>query len=206
MNKSLWIILTLLLWLTPLLGQSEGSKKEGSQTDTPSMEEMMAAYMKLSQPGEQHAMLKPMAGEWAVDGKFRMAPDAEWMSSKSDASLEWVLGGRFLRQEVSSPPSDFMPYPFEGLGYLGYDNFEKKYVSVWMDSMGTMVLTGSGAGGDNSVSVEGKYPDPLGGGYKPYRWVYEIHDKDHFTMKMYEEGPDGNPYVHGELHYSRKQD
>lgn len=206
MKVSVRIVLIFLLWPVSLMAQSEGSKKEGSAADSPTMEEAMAAYMKLAEPGEHHAMLNPMAGEWVVETKFRMGPDGEWQPSSSEASIDWVLGGRFLKQEVSSPPSEFMPVPFEGLGYLGFDNYKKEYVSVWMDTFATMVLVTSGEGGDNAVTLDGHYADPMSGKQKSHRWAYKIHDDDHFSLMMYDEGPDGNLYVQGELHYHRKKD
>ena len=34
--------------------------------------------------------------------------------------------------------------PFEGMGIVGYDNLLKKFVSVWIDNMGTGLMPGTG--------------------------------------------------------------
>ena len=67
-----------------------------------------------------------------------------------------ALGGRFLEERVQS---SFMGQPFSGIGYTGYDNVKKKYVSTWMDNMGTMIMVMEGT------------PDPAGKVYK----TLEIH-------------------------------
>ena len=132
--------------------QHEGSHKQEKKTEEKKaeasgmpedMQKMMEAWAKYASPGEHHAALDSMAGDWKIEGKFRMSPESEWMDSPSKASIEWVLGGRFLRQEVSSPPSPMMPQPFEGVGYLGYDNGAQRYVSSWMDTMSTVLDLGA---------------------------------------------------------------
>src|SRR5262245_57297723 len=58
-------------------------------------------WAKLSQPGEQHARLKTLVGEWAVHGSFTM-PDGKVEVNDGAASYSMILGDRFLRQEVKS--------------------------------------------------------------------------------------------------------
>jgi len=37
-----------------------------------------------------------------------------------------------------------MGMPFEGIGINGYDNLKKKFVSTWIDNMGTMIVMSTG--------------------------------------------------------------
>lgn len=58
----------------------------------------------------------------------------------SDATSEhrWVLGDRYVEQRYKG-------MPFEGIGYAGCDNVQKRYVGTWMDTFGTSIM--------NSISV-----------------------------------------------------
>jgi hypothetical protein len=58
------------------------------------------------------------------------------------------MGGRFMKLEFSG---DMMGEPFNGLGLYGYDNVSKKFTSVWVDSMGTGMMQGTG-----ELSADGK--------------------------------------------------
>ncbi len=188
--------------------QHEGSHKEGShkegQSASDDMQKMMEAWAKVAAPGEGHAALDSMAGDWDVSGKFRMTPDGEWMDSPSEAKIAWVLGGRFLRQDVHSEPNAMMPQPFDGIGYLGYNNATQEYVSSWMDTMATAIIFSTGPGSDGKIALKGSYFDPLLNKDKTYKWIYSIDSKDEFTLTMYEPGPDGEMFVNAVLTYRRK--
>jgi hypothetical protein len=122
------------------LGSSAFSQDAGAPAAPPSEAEMMAMMMKLAQPGEEHARLtKALVGDWTTKGKMYMGPAP--MEFESSAKIEAVLGGRFVRQVVTGAT----PWgPFEGHGILGYNNGTKKFVSSWIDSMGTGIAAGSG--------------------------------------------------------------
>jgi hypothetical protein len=104
------------------------------------MKEMEAAFKKLAQPGEEHARLRPLVGEWNVRGKFT-GFDGKVTESDSTASISMVLGGRFLRQEAVG---SFEGQAFVGRGLIGFDNATRKWVSSWIDSMSTGIMTGEG--------------------------------------------------------------
>ena len=94
--------------------------------------EMMMAVMAAGQPGEAHAELALMAGEYDVACKYRMAPNADWTDATATSRISMVLGGRYMVERFEG---SFEGMPFNGLLFLGYDNTRKEYVSVWMDSM-----------------------------------------------------------------------
>src|SRR6187549_847720 len=71
-----------------------------------------------------------------------MSPGAPPQESTGTSENKWVLGGRFVQQ---SHEGNFMGQPFSGVGYTGYDNFKKKYVGTWMDTMGTMIMVSQGS-------------------------------------------------------------
>ena len=94
---------------------------------------MMERMMKLAAPGEHHAHLEMMAGNWQQANRMRMGPDAPWIESKSTSSAEFILGGRFLTQTYKGEAMMGSPQPFEGFGIMGFDNQKAKYTSLWLD-------------------------------------------------------------------------
>ena len=54
-----------------------------------------------------------------------------------------MLDGRFLEQKMSSEAVGDLP-AFEGFGLLGYDNYGKRYQSLWCDTMSTVMMTSEG--------------------------------------------------------------
>ncbi len=187
--------ITVLLCL-PLAAQ----EPEGGQ----GMEEMMAAWMKYAVPGDHHARLQPLAGKFVVKTKFRMAAEQPWQESVARVEGNWVLGDRFLMQKVHSEPDEMLPSGFEGLGFFGYDNYQQKYVLVWMDTMSTMALTAHGEADGGRIAFKGEYADPMSGSTKVFKWVYEL-DGESVSQHMYDQGGDGEMFVSGELTYERQQ-
>jgi len=122
------------------------------------MEEMMA---KLATPGEQHERMKALVGEWTVHGKFTNPATGKVEESESASSIRAVMGGRYFIQDVKG---SMMGQPFEGHGIMGFDNATQKYVSSWIDSMGTGILTSTGEETEKGRTWTFHGPWDLGGG------------------------------------------
>ena len=80
--------------------------------------------------GPQYAQLARLAGHWTVQQSMWTAADAPPVIDRGSATYAMVLGGRHLRQELRIASGK----PFEGLGYIGYDDVTGKYYSSWMDT------------------------------------------------------------------------
>jgi hypothetical protein len=146
---------------------------------------MMEAWMKASTPGEQHKHLAQMVGQFKYVSKWRMDPKAPWDESQGTYDGEMILGGRFLAYNVSGP---MMGETFEGMGCLGYDNIQGKYVSGWIDNMTTsmMYMMGSGSADGKTITLEGDMPDMMNPGKTcHHKIVYTIKSNDEFTMQMW---------------------
>ena len=70
-----------------------------------------------------------------LDGAGRPAQESTGTSEN-----KMILGGRYLEQHYDGT---MMGQPFCGIGY-GFDNYKKKYVATWIDSMGTGILVTTG--------------------------------------------------------------
>ena len=111
--------------------------KEEKQKGKMDTEAMMEVYKKLGTPGAPHKVLARMAGTWNTKMKSWMEPGKPPMESTGTSEQRMILGGRYLQQDFAG---DMMGSPFTGIGVTGHDNHTKKYVSTWIDSMGTARL------------------------------------------------------------------
>jgi len=146
------LVLTAALMVTmPALAQ------EQQQHDQQAMMEMME---KLGTPGEMHKKLEPFIGKFDVEAKFWMGPGVEPMSTKGVSTYEWILGGRYVAQHYEG---DFMGQTFTGMGLYGYDNYNKEYVSTWIDSMSTTLMLTKGTADGETWTYTGMMDDPMSG-------------------------------------------
>jgi hypothetical protein len=175
-------------------------KKAGKQMD---MQAQMEAYEKLGTPGEPHKLLASLAGSWTTQSKEWMEPGKPPMESTGSAEMKTLLDGRFIQQELSG---DMMGKPYSGIGISGYDNLRKKYVSTWMDSMGTGVffMEGTASGDGRTITLKGQH-DELGGGKMTHRAIWKIVDSNTQTFEMYGAHKGGKEWKMMEITYTRKQ-
>jgi hypothetical protein len=162
---------------------------------------MMEIYIKLGTPGTPHKMLEDLVGTWTA--KSRMGVETGKLMEETGVSEQkMVLGGRFLQQEYSG---QMMGAPFTGIGYTGYDNYKKKFVSTWMDSMGTAILffEGTASPDGKTITQECSHEDPVRG---PMVWrsVTRIVDENNNTFEMYGIYQGGKEEKMFEITYTRK--
>lgn len=176
--------------------------KENKPKGKMDMQEMMEVYKKLAKLGAPHKLLAGMAGSWNAKVKSWIGPDQPPMESSGASEHKMILGGRFLQQDFTG---DMMGTPFSGIGFTGYDNHTKKYLSTWMDSMGTSILFFEGtAGADGkTITQESRYDDPIKGAVK-WRSVTRIIDDDTHLFEMYSADKSGKEEKMMEITYTRK--
>ena len=94
---------------------------------------------------------------------------------------------------------------FTGIGVTGYDNYTKKYVSTWMDSMGTGIfrMEGTGSADGRTITQKGSHEDPMQGRMN-HRAVTKIVDDNTEVFEMYNTGKDGKETKMMEITYTRK--
>jgi hypothetical protein len=179
--------------------------KPAKTTDqAPAMDEkaMMEAWAKVATPGDAHKWLEPVVGTWDAKITMWMAPGAPPQESTGTSENRWVLGGRFVEQRYEG---NFMGQPFSGLGYTGYDNYKKKYVGTWMDTMGTMIMTSQGDAAGKSLAMTSTIDDIMTGKATTVKSEVKILAPDHHIMEMWGPDPTGKQYKTMEIHYTRKK-
>ena len=166
--------------------------------------EMMKKYQEMGSPGANHKYLEKFAGEWTTVGKMWMKPGDPPIEMNGDSSAEMVLGGRFLKSGYNG---NMMGQMFNGINFIGYDNFRKEFVSMWMDSTSTAMYMSNGTL-DESGKVRtdtGLWDDPAVGGKMKVRQVTKVISDDEFAFEMYMTMPDGKEFKSMEMIYSRKK-
>jgi len=180
----------------PVLAKEKKSEK---QMDP---QAMMEAYTKLATPGEPHKQFASLAGSWTTKTKEWMEPGKPPTESSGSAEMKMVLDGRFLQQEFSG---DMMGHPYSGIGISGYDNLRKRYVSTWIDTMGTgvFVMDGTGSADGKTITLKGQHAE-LGGGQMSHRAIWKLVDANTQSFEMYGTHGHGKEMKMMEITYTRK--
>jgi len=147
----------------------------------------MKAWMEYSTPGEMHNMLAASSGTWNCETTMWMNSDAPPMKSTAKMVNKMSLGGRY---QLSTYTGNMMGMPFEGMSTVGYDNYEKKFISTWIDNMGTgvMKMEGTWDAATKTISFSGTMVNPANGRECKMREVYTYVDANTEKLEMY--GPD----------------
>ncbi|HXI14615.1 MAG TPA: DUF1579 domain-containing protein [Thermoanaerobaculia bacterium] len=192
---------TALMIVAGLPAMAGESKSKGKKSAAHDEQAMMAAWMKAMTPGDAHSRLKDFEGSWSASVSSWMQPGAPPMISTGSSEHKMVLGGRYLEQRFTG---SFMDQPFEGVGYTGYDNINKKYVSSWMDNMSTAPMMVSGKVDKDGMKLSGMVSDPMTGKLQAVKETLTVVDSDHHKMEMWGPAPNGKMFKMMEIHYKRK--
>ncbi len=188
--------LSVVLTLSPALAKEKKHEKPMDQ------QAMMELWKKLGTPGKPHKQFAGLAGSWTTNTKEWMEPGKPPTESAGTAEMKTLLDGRFLYQEYHS---QMMGQPFSGIGIDGYDNLTKKYVTAWIDSMGTGIffMDGTASADGKTITLKGSHPEP-GGGKMSHRAVWKIIDNNNQTFEMYGSHGHGKEMKFLEITYIRK--
>lgn len=191
MYRTVLIIMLFVLFVAmPLLTWAE-------ESDPAKME----AWAKSMTPGEAHRGLAEMAGEWSYTVTMWEDPEAEPTVLRGVSLKTMIMGGRFLREELTG---EFMGQPFKGFGVTGYDNVTQTYDSIWLDNMSTGIHFYNGEEtGPDERTYSSTVHDPMTGKAMSTRSVGRTIDADHHSFESYMTLPDGSEFLHMQVDYAR---
>lgn len=154
-------------------------------------------------PGPQHKELAAAQGVWATEMTYWDANGANPVTSKGTCEMKMVLGGRYQQAIYKATINGV---PFEGIGYVAYDNAKKMYVNTWIDNMSTGILYLEGNYDPNSRTTEmiGKCHDPATCRQKGMRQVTHNYADGSQVMEMYETPDDGKEFKSMEIKFAKK--
>ena len=189
-----------------LLAQDKPAKDAKPGKDAPKLDEaeMMKKWMAAATPGAGHKALDSQTGDWEITMRAWMPGSSEPMETKGTATTKWILGGRFLQSDVTGV---MMGMPMTGLGITGYDNFKKKYVTYWIDSLNTAMYTAEGTAdaAGKEFTYHGKMDEPATGEKdKPVKFVHRILSADKYVFEVHDPSLGAKSKTF-EMAYSRKK-
>jgi hypothetical protein len=212
MKSQSFLTHVLILMFASLIVQTpaEEKKEAGKDEKQADQGEMMATMMKLAKPGENHELLKSGVGAWAYTVKWWMSPELPPSQSTGTTVSRAVMGGRYVvsdhtgKMQTPGPDGKMMNMEFKGMAIEGYDNVKKKFVSSWIDNMGTGIMNAEGTydADSKTLTYMGMY-EPMPGMKTTMRQVIKLTDPDHRRMEFFEDRG-GKEVKTMEITYSRK--
>lgn len=201
------VLISAALSLPALAADPDAPKKDEKQ---PSEAEMMAMMTELAKPGENHKLMEGLVGTWTYKVKWWMSPEAAPSESTGTSVGRAVMGGRYFisdhtgKMQMPGPDGKLMDMEFKGMSVDGYDNVKKKFVSSWIDNMGTgiMNLEGTYDADAKTFTYNGEY-EPMPGMKTRMREVIKVTDKNHRTFEFFEDRG-GKEVRTMEINYTRK--
>ena len=180
---------------SPTTATGSTAAQPATATGQPNPQEMMKQMMEMSKLNENHKLLADMNGNWNYTIKMWMNPDpnAPPQQSKGTATRKSVMTGRYVAMDVTGklqmPGEDgkMKDMQFKGMAVEGYDNAKKKFVSSWIDNMGTGIQFSEGTYDPASKTLTFASEIEMMPGMKmPVREVLKLTDKDHMLLEWYE--------------------
>ena len=195
----------------PAVAQDKDKEKGLQKGDKPSDAEMMAMMMELSKTGENHKLLAKGVGKWTYKLKHWMDPSQPPSESTGVSETKPLLDGRYFISEhngkfaMPGPDGKTTDMEFKGIGIEGYDNVKKKFVSSWVDNMGTGIMISEGTYDAASKTLTALTECEMMPGMKSkIRQVLKIKDDNNRTLEFFEDRGDGKEVKTMEIAYTRK--
>ena len=191
-------LLRITLCLSALAASCASSEKAEANPEL-----MMSRWTEFMTPSAGHAHLAARTGTWNMKVRMISAPGAPAEESSGTSTAEWVMDGRYIRDSTTGT---FAGQTFNGLGFTGYDNLKKAYVSTWMDNFGTAILFSEGHYDEATRTFHYTSSSPelmFANAYVPTRATERWIDGDHYVMQSFTPGPDGKEFMNMEIEYAR---
>ena len=210
-KTSLKYLATLLASAALSLPSSAQDKEAPKKDDKkPGEAEMMATMMDLAKPGENHKLLAGGIGSWDYRVKYWLNPDNPPVESGGTSVARTVMDGRYVitdhtgKMQMPGPDGAMMDTPFVGMSVEGYDNVKKKFVSSWIDNMGTGIMNSEGTydAASKTFTYLAEY-EPMPGMKTKVREVIKVTDRNHRTLEFFEDRG-GKEVRTMEIGYTRK--
>jgi hypothetical protein len=184
---------------------------EAKVSAQPSDAEMMTKMMELSKLNDNHKLLAGMVGTWSYTVKMWMDPKGNPSESTGTAVRKAVMDGRYVTGDYSGkfkmPGADgkMKDMNFKGMSLDGYDNVKQKFVSAWVDNMGTGVMLSDGTydASTKTFTYTGDY-EMMPGVKTKVRETLKIVDANHHTFEYFEDRGAGEAKTM-EINYTHKK-
>ena len=171
----------------------------------------MKQMMELAKLNENHKLLAEFVGNWTYTVKMWMAPGAPPSESKGTAVCKAIMDGRYFVSEntgtfkMPGPDGKMKDMNFKGIATDAYDNVKKKFVSSWVDNMGTGIYLSEGTyDAATKTFTYTSEMEMMPGAKSKMRQVIKAPDADHRTFEFFEDRGTGETKTM-EINFTRKK-
>ena len=212
-NRTITLLLLGTLGLTALAASfpSTGNADENAQ-----LAAGLQKWLSTLNPSKHHEKLAPFAGDWnTVTRMYFGGPGSPAVESSGTSTKKWVLGKRHIMEEhkgfMMMPDLEtggMKKTPYEGIGFVGYDNYRNMYTGSWRSNLGTNVLsyTGSMDPKGKVLRSYGKMDEPMLNVIgRTVKYEMTIVNKDQHILKVYDLHA-RDDYLVFDITYTRKAD
>jgi hypothetical protein len=185
----------------PALAQGPGSTAARAQGN-PAV--LAKALENAATPGPGQARLEPMIGTFDVKIRTWLGPDLPPIESQGSCVNVWVLDRRYLQIMLSA---NVLGEPFNGIGYVAYDNVGKTYQVAWLDGGSTAmtVYRGGFLGATKSATLKASVLNPLSARPTPLELRVSILENGNHMSELWGRGAGAKMFKMMELQYTRTQ-
>jgi hypothetical protein len=157
----------------------------------------------LPQVSDEHKLLHKDVGTWDATMKIWPQEGAEPIESKGTEKNELLQGGMWL---VSRFSGDIFGMPFSGIGTVGYDPIDKKYVGTWVDSISPhlTVLKGEYDAATKTMTSIAEGRDFQTGQVTQSKHITRFIDENTRTFEIHAKEEGGNERKVMEIQYKRR--
>lgn len=189
-----------------------GAPKTRSHSAAPQLldEAVVKKMMDSGKPSEANhiKILAQLSGDWSYKAAIWAVPGAEPEWSTGTITNRMTMDSRFLSSAVlGSLYIGGQQVLVKGQGFLGYDNAKKSFTSVWLDTMTTGMMIGSGKYDkkDNAIRETGQFTNPLTGGEEKFRSELQFTDADDYKRTIFAINKAGKESKLMEFDYSKRR-
>jgi hypothetical protein len=178
--KAMSMSAAFVLALGVLAGFGRASDIEGP----PSPDTFLKALAEAGKPGAEHQKLQPFVGDWTFTLRVWTDPIQPPAQVTGTVERRWILGGRFIQENVQG---EYKGKTFEALGLLGYDNAQKKFTAVRACGLCGTISQGLATCDDSGTKFVCAKEEccPLTGQKVQGRDEIRVENNDRIVMTMY---------------------
>jgi hypothetical protein len=146
--------------------------------------EPMKKWLEFAAPGAHHIKLDPLVGKWNYRQTLWMGPDSPPTENSGTTEVRWIMGQRFVQIQSTGK---FLDKDFHSMWLLGFDNLKKKYVSCYIDNLGSGLYPAEGGAGpgDRGIILVSRMDDWFTGEHdRGFTYAIRSLDEDKWTFEM----------------------
>lgn len=153
-------------------------------------------------PGEGQKKLDAMVGTFAVKIRSWEDPAKPPVESEATCINAWVLDHRYVQAILSGY---VLGAPFNGIGYMAFDNVTKMYQAAWMDtgSTGITMYTGGMDASGRAAILKATLPNPVTSKPAPVELRLTIAENGDHVTEVWGQGLGEKTFRLMELRYTK---